>query len=288
MNAQVGDRLDCVVREVDPEKHRFGVSLQDADKELAENRVPLEELGEGDVLDGIIDHTNPYGIWVNVGAEVIGRLNVPRRFTQDLIPGQCIRDVVIQRVDLKENKLGLTLKQPETLLGETVMISDLLRSKPSQSQSRAREVPRQPAVREAAQPRRDGYNREPHQREAQGYKREAPPVRQEVTKLRVGQFADGSVVEVSSKVVLVDIGLGHLAALAVPAAIRSQLEKGDEIQGMRVERVDWDEERQKGAVVLSLDDPELSTSSPRSEWTWQSWSWDGWQKGWYEDRGWWR
>ena len=280
------------MREVDPETHRFGVSLQDADKELAENRVPLEELGEGDLVDGIIDHTNPYGIWVNVGAEVIGRLNVPRRFTQDLIPGQCIRDIVIQRVDLKENKLGLTLKQPEALLGETVMISDLLRSKPrspKRQPSRPREAPRQ--SREAVQ-RREGYKREPYQREAEGYKREtpAPAARQEVTKLRVGQFVDGSVVEVSSKVVLVDIGLGHLAALAVAAAIRSQLEKGDEIQGMRVERVDWDEERQKGAVVLSLDDPELSTSSPRSEWTWQSWSWDSWDgwQGWYQDRGWWR
>lgn len=330
---QVGDRLDCVVKEVEMEKRRFCVTLLNAEAELAENRMRLEELAEGDMVDGIIHHTNPHGIWVNVGADVIGRLNVPRRFTNHLVPGQCIRDIIIQRVDLQEVKLGLTLKEPEVLMRETVMISDLLRSdsqaeKKSQvppvpqvpvpppappaprAASRSQSVPPAPVVPVAR-------TREAKEQVQKRENRTATPPREAVAVappsgtagLRVGQFIDGIVVDVSSRVVMVDIGLGHLAALAVSPSIRAQLQREDEVQGMRVERVDWDEERKKGAVVLSLDDPELiggsPTSSARSQrwdegwqqwqpsWSWSSWNWDkswDWRndRGWYQADSWWR
>lgn len=90
----------------------------------------------------------------------------------------------------------------------------------------------------------------------------------------MGEFVDGVVVEVSAKVIMVDIGLGHLAALAVPAALRSQFQVEDEIQGMRVERVDWDETRQKGAVVLSLDEPELAVDEAETSFNSDKVSWE--------------
>ncbi|CAK9059814.1 unnamed protein product [Durusdinium trenchii] len=310
-----------------------------AEAELAENRVPLEDLAEGDMVDGIIDHTNPYGIWVNVGAEVIGRLNVSRKFTHHLVPGQCIRDIIIQRVDLKETKLGLTLEDPEVLLRETVMISDLLRPGAKKQPDAPSVQPEwaEQATRKAE--RQDRHGRAEHrpgrgdiarsERKELGRSTEAPQlpapslppswprpkppseVASEVrstlqdsletgSKLRVGQFVDGLVVEVSAKVVMVDIGLGHLAALAVAPSIRMQIQRGDEIQGMRVERVDWDDERQKGAVVLSLEDPELanggSPHGPEEDWRPWSWSrWNSWDHAWDRwhdwneaDRSWWQ
>ncbi|CAL1147266.1 unnamed protein product [Cladocopium goreaui] len=329
---QIGDRLDCVVKEVDFEKRRFCVTLLDADLELAENRIPLEELAEGDLVDGIIDHTNPYGIWVNVGAEVIGRLNVARRYTNHLVAGQCIRDIVIQRLDLKQTKLGLTLNDPEVLLRETVMISDLLRgsktaaepSVPSAtaplrgSAARSQSVPPERAERaeRAPAPAFEPRPGVPKALAREGDWKLPEPLERargdtSATPLRVGHFVDGIVVDASSSVVMVDIGLGHLAALAVAPSIRAQLQREDEIQGMRVERVDWDEERQKGAVVLSLEDPELTgdsrdslpslpSDSPRwyskwhgwnDGWSWSSWNWDwDWRNknSWYQADSWWR
>ncbi|CAJ1423611.1 unnamed protein product [Effrenium voratum] len=257
----VGDRIkECVVKEVELDKRRFCVTVKDAAAVLAENRIPLKDMVEGHHVDGIIDHKNPFGIWVNVGAEVIGRLNVPRKFTNHLVAGQCLTDVIIERVDLKQNKLGLTMRDPEVLMSEPVMICDLLRRKASNGHAKGQ--PR-PSGRPKALAKGPGER-----------------------KPRVGEFVDGTVVEVSSRVVMVDIGLGHLAALAVPAAIRSQFERNDEIQGMRVERVDWDEERQRGAVVLSLDDPELAESdgdrsareTPPERTPWGKWNWDDWKE----------
>eukprot|EP00435_Cladocopium_sp_Y103_P011461 s2066_g3.t1 len=295
---QIGDRLDCVVKEVEFEKRRFCVTLLDADLELAENRIPLEELAEGDLVDGIIHHTNPYGIWVHVGAEVIGRLNVARRYTHHLVVGQCIRDIVIQRLDLKQTKLGLTLNDPEVLLRETVMISDLLRGTKTAAEpavpsataplrgtaARSQSVPPERAPAPPAFEPRGPVVQKTLAREGD-WKLPEPLERARgdtsATALRVGQFVDGIVVDVSSSVVMVDIGLGHLAALAVAPSIRTQLQREDEIQGMRVERVDWDEERQKGAVVLSLEDPELTGDSlPSDSPRWYTNKWHGWNDGW--------
>ncbi|OLP99403.1 hypothetical protein AK812_SmicGene18035 [Symbiodinium microadriaticum] len=47
----VGDRIDeCVVKEVELDKRRFCVTLQNAEAAIAENRVPLEDLREGDLV----------------------------------------------------------------------------------------------------------------------------------------------------------------------------------------------------------------------------------------------
>ncbi|OLP75052.1 hypothetical protein AK812_SmicGene45224 [Symbiodinium microadriaticum] len=52
---------------------------------------------KGSKVEGVVDHTNAYGIWVNVGAEVIGRLNIARKYTDQLSAGQYLPDVVVER-----------------------------------------------------------------------------------------------------------------------------------------------------------------------------------------------
>jgi len=294
----VGDRIDeCVVKEVELDKRRFCVTLQNAEAAIAENRVPLEDLREGDLVEGVVDHTNAYGIWVNVGAEVIGRLNIARKYTDQLSAGQYLPDVVVERIDLQRKKLGLTMEDPEAILDSApITVADLLRREAQVN----RQAPTPPSTAVLPAPRAPG-----------------PAPKSQESGLRVGEFVDGVVVEVSAKVIMVDIGLGHLAALAVPAALRSQFQVEDEIQGMRVERVDWDETRQKGAVVLSLDEPELAVTDeaetsfnsdkiswerPHSEpgdvsgsygswydWHWSnSWDWRRSQWGdWHQGQSWW-
>ncbi|CAE7565829.1 unnamed protein product [Symbiodinium natans] len=310
----VGDRIDeCVVKEVELEKHRFCVTLQNAEAAIAENRVPLQELREGDLVEGVVDHKNAYGIWVNVGAEVIGRLNIPRRYTDQLSAGQYLPDIVVERIDLERKKLGLTMEHPEVIVDSApITVADLLRQEgsrpPPPTAPPARPAPTAPtAPAQVAAPAPAAVLPAPR---APG-----PPPKSQEAGLRVGEFVDGVVVDVSAKVIMVDIGLGHLAALAVPAALRAQFRPEDEIQGMRVERVDWDEERQKGAVVLSLDEPELaideaetSFNSDKTSWerrsepgdvpslrgSWYDWQWSDrwdWRQGrwgdWYQGNSWW-
>lgn len=259
----VGDRIDeCVVKEVELDKRRFCVTLQNAEAAIAENRVPLEDLREGDLVEGVVDHTNAYGIWVNVGAEVIGRLNIARKYTDQLSAGQYLPDVVVERIDLQRKKLGLTMADPEAILDSApITVADLLRREAqvgrnaAPATSQAPTTPPSTAVLPAPRP-------------------PGPPLKSQEAGLRVGEFVDGVVVEVSAKVIMVDIGLGHLAALAVPAALRSQFQVEDEIQGMRVERVDWDETRQKGAVVLSLDEPELAVDEAETSFNSDKVSWE--------------
>jgi len=293
----VGDRIDeCVVKEVELDKRRFCVTVPNAEAAIAENRIPLEELVEGDLVEGVVDHKNAFGIWVNVGAEVIGRLNIARRYTSQISAGQYLPDVVVERIDLERKKLGLTMKCPEAVVESApITVADLLRRADiPAAKERDAPVETKEERRASSQPRRAVAAELPEPR-APG-----PATKSQDPGLRVGEFVDGVVVEVSPRVIMVDIGLGHLAALAVPAAMRLQFQPDDEIQGMRVERVDWDETRQKGAVVLSLDEPELavdevetSFNSDRPSWDrrsepgegrsegWQDWRWsNGWDWRW--------
>ncbi|CAE7571399.1 unnamed protein product [Symbiodinium microadriaticum] len=206
--------------------------------------------------------TGDYPYSVNVGAEVIGRLNIARKYTDQLSAGQYLPDVVVERIDLQRKKLGLTMADPEAILDSApITVADLLRREAqvgrnaAAATSQAPTTPPSTAVLPAPRP-------------------PGPPQKSQEAGLRVGEFVDGVVVEVSAKVIMVDIGLGHLAALAVPAALRSQFQVEDEIQGMRVERVDWDETRQKGAVVLSLDEPELAVDEAETSFNSDKVSWE--------------
>ncbi|CAE7949362.1 unnamed protein product [Symbiodinium sp. KB8] len=65
---------------------------------------------------------------VNVGAEVIGRLNIARKYTDQLSAGQYLPDVVVERIDLQRKKLGLTMADPEAILDSApITVADLLR-----------------------------------------------------------------------------------------------------------------------------------------------------------------
>ncbi|CAE8678142.1 unnamed protein product, partial [Polarella glacialis] len=141
-----------VVNAVELENRRFSVTIDDVESVLEENRVQLEDISEGTRVQGVVDHKNQYGVWVNVGAEVIGRLNIPRKFGSRIQVGQILDDIIVERVDLERMKLGLTLDDPEVALeAEPVLVSAMVRT-PAKGAAKAQ--PRQPSRKRQAEARR--------------------------------------------------------------------------------------------------------------------------------------
>lgn len=100
----VGDRVECKVLELDREKKRISLSL----KELNTDGLPPAVeggVGEGKILDGIIDKIEPFGIFIRLPDNKKGllpnaELNVPRG--SDLsrtYPLESTLQVMVQSVD---------------------------------------------------------------------------------------------------------------------------------------------------------------------------------------------
>lgn len=281
----VGDRVDhCVVLQVERDLRRFCLTVPDVEAVIAANRVPLEDLREGDLVDGVIDHVNAYGAWVNIGAIVMGRLNVPRKCWTELQRGQRVPNIIIDRLDLETQKLGLTMRNPEALLdavaaqrsakGQGRRIDWRERRKASPPTGRPRSiqqsVPQRALPRRCEPPARQGHWSPPkpvEDREVRGPppwesrplrsalkplgRREEPETYKE-PNVRVGSYVDGIVLGVSARGVLVTFNQDQQGLLVVPNSLRAEFQKGDEVQGMRVEQVD------RRGVMLSLEEPELA------------------------------
>merc|ERR1719510_1275338 len=68
-----------------------------------------------------------------------------------------------------------------------------------------------------------------------------------------GDFVDGVVTSISTKGVMVNIGAETLGTLVVSAELKNEFQKGDRVQGMKIEKIN----ASTGAITLSMEDPEL-------------------------------
>merc|ERR1711920_418438 len=70
--------------------------------------------------------------------------------------------------------------------------------------------------------------------------------------LMQGDFVDGVVTSIATKGVMVNIGAETLGTLVVSAELKKEFQKGDRVQGMKIEKIST-----LGNVTLSMEDPEL-------------------------------
>jgi len=218
----------CRVDYVDLTARRLRVRILDIQAELAGNRMPLEMLKEGDVVDGVVTNvSNSFGVFINVGAARDGRLSVDRRFAGLFRRGQVIRDLRVASVDLAQLRIALALVDPEAASKELLMVG-----KPEvvwKSMGDAREDAPAAAPRKAFVP---------------------------------GCAVDGVISSITLHGIFVDVLEDdpsmerHTALLHVPPEKRSEFQEGDYIEGMQVVRAGlvgpnavW--------LELSMEDPEL-------------------------------
>lgn len=236
-----GDHLDeCIIQDVDFDRRRITVALEDPDHALAINRTALEELSPGMYVEGVIDHKNRFGVWVNVFAENMGRLNLQRRYTSRFLNGQVVRNIVIESVDLERRKLGLTLENPEDAVTDELVMVGI--------------PPPEPGMR---RPRNQAKSKAKAKAKQARQLQALPPA---TLGPQAGDWVNGVVTNIVARGVVVDIGTDRLGTLVVSAELKAQMQKGDQIQGMKVERVSGN-----GAATLSMEDPMLEIDDPDAD-----------------------
>ncbi|CAJ1338758.1 unnamed protein product [Effrenium voratum] len=238
-----GDVLeDLQVLSVDLKLRRASVTLQDVEQALIAGRVPLEELQEGNYLNGVVDTKNQYGIFVNIGVDRChGRLQLPRAIGSRLLRGQVVRDLCIATVDVERKRVRLIVDDVEAAIEDPEMVS--LRAMTSDPESSDPKVdpashPAPPTSKDAEKPKEK--------------LKEKPKEEVREQHLEVGELVDGIVVAINAKGVWVDIGGPQRGLLEVSAELKSEFQRGDSVQGMRVEEV-----TAEGMPILSMDNPEL-------------------------------
>lgn len=249
-----GDVLeDMKVVSVDLKARRATVTVQDVEEALQGSRVPLEELQEGNYVNGVVDSKNQYGIFVNIGAHPChGRLSVPRFLGNQLIRGQVLRDLCIATVDVENKRVRLILEDLESAIADPEMVSLQTLTMDIEPGSEKKEAKVETETK--AQPASE--------RRAPKARSKAPKVEEpkKDLSLAVGDLVDGVVVTINNKGVWVDIGGPERALLEVPPELKSEFRRGDGVQGMRVEELPED-----GAPVLSMEDPELEVEETKGK-----------------------
>merc|ERR1719189_1853670 len=84
-------------------------------------------------------------------------------------------------------------------------------------------------------------------------KTKATPVPAPDMDFMQGHFVDGMVTSIATKGVMVNIGADTLGTLVVSAELKNEFQKGDRVQGMKIEKIN----ASTGAITLSMEDPEL-------------------------------
>jgi small subunit ribosomal protein S1 len=124
----VGQRLVCLVTDVDPAEHNLVVSRRALlEKQREEQREKLwAELAEGQVRTGVVRSVRDFGAFVDLGG-VDGLLHVSEmswRRGQDATklvqPGQTLK-VIVLKIDHEKRKLSLSVKQLEAGPWDTVL-----------------------------------------------------------------------------------------------------------------------------------------------------------------------
>lgn len=223
-----GDRLDqCIINSVHLDTRKLAVTIEDPEAAITANHVPLEEIVEGSYVDGVVVNKSPAGTFVNIGAIKDGRLAVPRSIGIKFVRGQVLRNLLIERVDLQRNWIALkpdNLKQP---FSDIEMVGLQLTKGMAKAKTKA-------TTKAKA-------------------KTKANPVLAPDMDFMQGDFVDGVVTSIATKGVMVNIGAETNATLVVSAELKSEFQKGDRVQGMKIEKIN----ATSGAITLSMEDPEL-------------------------------
>ncbi len=113
--SQIGKKRPLKIIEVNPKENRFVLSATAAQSEQLHTR--LEALNVGDVVKGVVVNLKKYGAFVDIGVGLAGLLHISniswrqiKHPSEKLTVGDEI-DVMIEKVDLKNQRVSLTRKQ---------------------------------------------------------------------------------------------------------------------------------------------------------------------------------
>lgn len=252
-----GDRLGgLTVEKLDLDKRQFVLHCDDPASEIERNRQPLAKFKPGSVVPGVVQGRHfQYGLFINVHAEITGRLMLPRkRDSRTLFKGTYLSQLRIDSIDPENGKMKLVIDDPAVYENAgLVSIKDMrpigkakapARTRSPQDRVKTRVGERQLTPAPSKGNRRPAAEPSPAPTDARGM------------RVRVGAVVDGQVIRVTSKGVQVQLsGNGALCPLLVSPELRKEFQKGDQVEGMVVERIKLD-----GSIVLSMEDPELEVS----------------------------
>merc|ERR1719350_1543592 len=71
-----------------------------------EGATQLEDMREGDVLEGVVTNVSPAGVFVDVGAVRDARLSIPARFGRRFRIGDVVQDCTIESIDLDQGRMA--------------------------------------------------------------------------------------------------------------------------------------------------------------------------------------
>jgi small subunit ribosomal protein S1 len=113
-----GEKLQCVVLDVDQEKQRVALGLKQLTEDPWINAIP-EHYKPGMVVRGTVTKITNFGVFVELESDLEGLLHISEladhkvENPQDVVkPGEEV-DVKILRVDIEDRKIGLSLKRAQ-------------------------------------------------------------------------------------------------------------------------------------------------------------------------------
>jgi len=113
-----GDRLKCVVLDVDQEKQRVALGLKQLTEDPWLHAIP-DAYKPGMVVRGKVTKITNFGVFVELEADLEGLLHISEladhkvENPQDVVKANDEVDVKILRVDIEDRKIGLSLKRAQ-------------------------------------------------------------------------------------------------------------------------------------------------------------------------------
>jgi len=184
-----------------------------------EDRVPLEELSKGTILNGIVKNVGTFGIFFDIGAQGDARLVASQKKSLLFRRGDIVENLHVDWVDTELRRIQVSIENLESSTNSYPMARTGVNSEA---------VPHKPPTNALA--------------------------RLPLEELEEGMIVDGRVRNKTDTAIWVDIGYVKDAQLHVAWKVWPRIERGDEILGMLVTSVDL----QRRWIVVSLDDPEIA------------------------------
>ena len=113
-----GDKVKCVVLEVDKEKQRISLGIKQLTEDPWINAIP-EHYKPGMVVRGKVTKITNFGVFVELESDLEGLLHISEladhkvENPQDVVKADDEIDVKILRVDRADRKIGLSLKRAQ-------------------------------------------------------------------------------------------------------------------------------------------------------------------------------
>jgi len=236
---------DLIIEFVDVAKGHIDLRLKNPRRTLAllPKSAPLSKLQIGDVVHGVVRVSDKSGVYVDIGAEVNGRLKIPQRFRHMVKVNTTIADLKISFINTEKKKLNLTVSDPFFILWE--IVKNLLDDGLKEGYCADTSVPvSTPPARGKELDIRTALPRKPHSRTL---------AKSPILAFRPGDLKDGIVTQIAAEGAFVKIDGSADGLLVLPKHVKDVFRIGDNVHGMQVEQVDPHQD----VVVLSLADPEL-------------------------------